>query len=341
MPVHNFESPRGEVLSIEIDSQALAGNLLGDPSRRQVGVYLPADWRQPAQSYPLLVYLASYSNSSLKKLGWERFGENLPQRLDRLLAEGRMGPVVMAFPDCFTSLGGNQYVDSPVMGNWETFLVNELVPELERRFPVRPGPGGRGVIGFSSGGYGALVQGLRHGGQWGAVASHSGDVGFELAFAGEFPRIATTLARHEGEVTRFLEAFRQAREVRGEDLLTLLFVAMAASYDPHPERYPDVPLPFEPHTCRLDADRWARWLAHDPLELAKSDECLDRLRKLKLLYLDCGSFDQYHLQYGARRFVQRLTEAGVTHHYEEFPDDHSGVEYRLDVSLPLLYEALE
>ena len=40
------------------------------------------------------------------------FGENMPERLDRLIASGAMPPVVVAFPDCFTKLGGNQYINS-------------------------------------------------------------------------------------------------------------------------------------------------------------------------------------------------------------------------------------
>ena len=28
---------------------------------------------------------------------------------------------------------------------------------------------------------------------------------------------------------------------------------------------------------------------------------------------------------------------GITHHYSEFPDNHSGVDYRMDESLPWLY----
>src|SRR5262249_3962811 len=42
---------------------------------------------------------------------WIGVRENLPERLDRLIGEERMPPVVVAFPDCFTRLGGNQYIN--------------------------------------------------------------------------------------------------------------------------------------------------------------------------------------------------------------------------------------
>ena len=90
----------------------------------------------------------------------------------------------------------------------------------------------------------------------------------------------------------------------------------------------------------LDPARWARWLEHDPLRLVERPACQAGLRALKGLYLDCGSKDQYFIHYGMRAFARRLTELGIQHLYEEFDDDHSGIDYRLDRSLPFLFEAV-
>ena len=68
--------------------------------------------------------------------------------------------------------------------------------------------------------------------------------------------------------------------------------------------------------------------------------CRESLKRLKTLYLDCGSRDQYALHHGARSFVAQLEGHRIGHVYEEFGDDHSGVDYRLDRSLPLLYAAI-
>ena len=66
----------------------------------------------------------------------------------------------------------------------------------------------------------------------------------------------------------------------------------------------------------------------------------DRLKRMKALYIACGDVDQYNLVYGARRVRRRLEALGVPHRYEEFPDDHSSVDYRMDVSLPYIAKAL-
>ena len=61
---------------------------------------------------------------------------------------------------------------------------------------------------------------------------------------------------------------------------------------------------------------------------------------LRGIYIDCGWRDQYHILYGARILSQRLAAGGIKHRYEEFDDDHSDIDYRMDVSLPFLYRAL-
>jgi hypothetical protein len=318
MPVHPFDAPRGRVATLSIDSAALRGNLLGDPTRRAVAVYLPAGYDDSGDDYPLLVALAGFTGSGPKHLAWRAF----------------------AFPDCFTSLGGNQYVNSLALGNWEDFLLDEMVPRVESAFRVRRGARHRAVLGKSSGGYGALVQGLRHGDRWGAVACHSGDMGFDLVYRRDFPRLCDELARHGRDVSRFLEHVRSAVKVKSGEMCALMMLAMAATYDPDPGAPLGIHLPLDLETARVDEAAWRRWLAHDPLVLIESEECRRSVRALAALYLDCGSRDQYYLHYGARAFVARLKELDVPHRYEEFDDDHSGVDYRMDVSLPLLYEAV-
>ena len=38
--------------------------------------------------------------------------------------------------------------------------------------------------------------------------------------------------------------------------------------------------------------------------------------------------------------VKILQEHGINHHWEEFDGTHSGIEYRLDISMPMLANAL-
>ncbi len=117
-----------------------------------------------------------------------------------------------------------------------------------------------------------------------------------------------------------------------------MMLAQAASFDPDPSAPCGVRLPVTLDTCELIPERWANWMAWDPLTLV--EEHGRGLAALKALYIDCGDADQYNLVYGARRMHKRLAALDVAHVYEEFDDDHSAVDYRMDVSLPLLAKSL-
>jgi hypothetical protein len=64
------------------------------------------------------------------------------------------------------------------------------------------------------------------------------------------------------------------------------------------------------------------------------------LRSLRGIFIDCGNRDQYHIQYGTRILSKRLHAARIEHVYEEFDDNHSDIDYRMEVSLPFLSRAL-
>lgn len=329
--------PRGAVTTRWLDSAILTDNLIGEPTERRIDVYVPAG--HDGRGLPLLVDLVGFTGGGPSHTNWKGFGENLPERLDRLIATGAMAPVVVALPDCCTRLGGNQYVNSLAMGRWDDFLLADAVPLVEREFSCG-GFGRRGVFGKSSGGYGAMVHALLHPDFWSAAAVHSGDMGFDLLFASDWPNVLRAIARTNNSVEQWLQTFLTATQVkvRDDDIHVLMDLAMCATYDPDPTAFMGVRLPVTLDTCELIPERWANFLSWDPLTLV--ERCGDGLKQLKALHIECGDIDQYNLVYGARRMHKRLDALGVPHRYEEFGDNHSSVDYRMDISLPILANAL-
>ncbi|MGH9643208.1 MAG: alpha/beta hydrolase [Terriglobales bacterium] len=333
--MRRYSGPAGSVHRITVPSAALAGNLLGDPSNRLVDVYVPAG--HSSSHLPLLVDLVGFTGSGLSHTNWVAFRENVPERLDRLIGEGTMPPVVVAFPDCFTRLGGNQYINSAVMGAWEDYLLTEMLPAVERRFGCG-GQGRRGVFGKSSGGYGSIVHALRHAHVWAAAACHSGDMAFELCYLPDMPLVLQGLAKTDNSIERWWTELEAARKHPEEASTVFNILAMAASYDPDPSQFLGIRLPVTLDTCELIPERWDNWLRHDPLVMLETHA--HNLRRMKALYIDCGTTDQFRLLYGARRLARRLGQLGISHRYQEFPDNHSGVDYRMDESLPYIAQAL-
>jgi len=127
-------------------------------------------------------------------------------------------------------------------------------------------------------------------------------------------------------------------KLSGKEVHAIMNLCMAATYDPDPNQFLGVRLPVDLETGELIPERWRNWLAHDPAIVV--DKYADNLRKLRAIYIDCGDEDQYHLHFGSRRLHQALDRLKIVHTYEEFADNHSDVDYRMDVSLPFLERAL-
>ena len=337
MPAHNFSLPRGTIEYLEIKSRALTNNVLGDPVNRSVAIYLPEDYSSSNEEYPLLVDIVGFTGSGFGHIAWKAFQETVPQRVDRLKEEGKMGNVIVALPDCFTSLGGNQYIDSAVLGNWAEFLTMEMLSAIQSKYRVKRGRDHRGLFGKSSGGYGAIVHGMLYADSWGAIACHSGDMAFDLCYLPEMPGVL--MKSREKGIEAFLDDFKMGKKVG--DFHTMMMLAMAATYDPDPDAPYGIRLPVTPDTCELIEERWQRWLAWDPVELIERADVQTNLKSLNGLYIDCGSRDQYKLVFGARQLVKRLEALDINHRYEEFADNHSSVDYRMDESLPYLYDRLQ
>jgi enterochelin esterase family protein len=322
---------RGRVVFETVGSPALRGNPLGDPRRREVPVYLPEAYFQGrSRRFPVLYYLPGFSSTSRSAVEAHPWKESVAGRLDRLIAQGRVRPMILVVPDCFTLYGGSQYMDSEGTGLYETHIVSELVPYIDSRYRTA----GRGVVGKSSGGFGALRLAMRRPDVFPRAACHSGDMLFEVCGLLEVPKCVRALDEWGGSFPRFLRAFREApvKDAFAHELV--MMAAMCACYSPNPASPLGFDLPFDERTGEVRREVLARWKVHDPVEAA--GDCAGNLRKLKLLYLDCGVKDEYFLQLGSRAFVRRLRALGVPHRYEEHPGGHFDTGPRLDVSFRLL-----
>ncbi|MHC5012400.1 MAG: alpha/beta hydrolase [Planctomycetota bacterium] len=328
----------GRVETHAFSSRLLTGNPLGDSAVRRVPVYLPPGTDGKA-SFPVLYALAGFTGTGRTFLNHDWYEPNLPERIDALIVAGKMPPVVVVMVDGMTAVGGNQYVDSTAVGPWASHVVEELVPWAEEAFPVRPGRSHRGVFGKSSGGYGSLMMGLEHADTFSAVASHSGDCYFEYCYGVDFPKAADGL-RSVGGVEAFLAKLRAREWPKFPSHLfpALNLVAMAHFYSPDPAHPLGFRLPFDEATGERRPDVLSQWATRDPVELVATHA--EALRRLSLLFFDCGTKDQFNLHHGARILAARLSALGVEHVHEEFEDDHRGLGYRYEASLPRLARAI-
>jgi hypothetical protein len=355
----------GTVVVLEHVSELLKGNPLGDPHIRRLAVWLPPEYdsgRGRSKRFPMLMDMVGFTGSGLSHIAWKNFSENVPERAARLVHERKMAPAIIVFPDCFTALGGNQYVNSSAIGRYADYLIREIIPFVDREFRTAAARESRGCFGKSSGGYGAIIHGMKYASTWGAIADHSGDAYFDYVYWCDWPNTLDELAKFrskkfkpgrydalkmqrgadrgldDGRVRRFLEETWNKPKLSAAEGHAMMMLCMAATYDPDPKAPNGFRLPFNLETGEVIPKRWRTWQQHDPIHLVERYK--KSLRSLRGIYLDCGAHDQYHIHYGMRILSKRLQAAGIEHRYEEFADSHSDIDYRMDVSLPFLTRAL-
>jgi hypothetical protein len=267
------------------------------------------------------------------------FRRNFPELADAQFAAGGAPPCILIYVDCWTSVGGSQFLDSPGTGRYHTYLCNEIVPWVDQHYRTFPDARHRGIMGKSSGGYGAMVTPMLRPDLFGGLASHAGDALFELCYATFFPKSVRTLRDHyHGSFDEFWKDFRGrsafAKEGDGE---LLNDYCMAACYSADADG--SVRLPYDPATGEQIPEVWERWLRWDPVRMVAGHA--EPLRNMRAIYIDAGKRDQFWLDLGAEAFRRALEEIGVTDvFFELFDATHDSIEYRYPIALKYLAERL-
>ena len=329
----------GGLDELEIESEALRGNALGDPYVRPLWVYTPPGYDdEPERRYPCVYVIQGLTGQLDMWRNREPFRPNYPEMVDELFAGGEAPPTLVAFVDCWTSLGGSQFLNSPGTGRYQDFLCDEAVAVVDERYRTIPHRDHRGIQGKSSGGYGALVTPMLRSDVFSALASHAGDALFEACYLPEFRETVRALRdQYDGSFDRFWEDFRSRPAFsKKEDGILLNVWCMAACYSTDDDG--TVRLPFDVATGKQIDDVWQRWLDKDPVRLIPRHA--DEMRSMRAIWLDGGTKDEWFLDNGAVAVSKELEAIGVDHTLELFDAGHMSIGYRYPRSLAFLSAAL-
>ena len=129
-------------------------------------IYLPFDYKTSNRFYPVVYLLHGFTDNDI---GWIQFGEaNLI--VDEAIANREIAPMILVMPDGGVSYYINNY-NSSIM--YEDFFIKEFIPYIESHYRIRTGKRYRGIAGLSMGGYGTLVNALKHPDMFSACAAFS------------------------------------------------------------------------------------------------------------------------------------------------------------------------
>jgi len=293
---------------VRLDSRALAGNLLGDSPTRELGVLLPPSYfSAPGRRFPVVYLLHGLGPREHGHLGTA----GVQRAAFRQMEQGELPELILVAVDGTTSLGGSYYARSPTTGDFETYVVREIVGAVDARYRTRADAAQRAIAGFSMGGHGAIKLAMKYPGLFSSVGTLS----------------ASPLSIDQRR-TLYRNALAQKPVARNAEELAALYpfdgvwtvasiYAKAGAFSSNPKRPPlFLELPFQ--SGRDDDPVWQRWLEEDPLTLLPRHHAA--LRTLDTLYMDRGSQETI---LGAEAFDRALKTFGIPFRHQVFEGGHS------------------
>ena len=288
-----------------IVSDAFADNKIGAASEREIEVFLPPNYDESEQAYPVLYYLHSFFEDETAL--FETYDGKA--HLDAAIAGGDLDHVIVVAADFNTPTGGGFYTSSPVTGDWLSFISDDLVAHIDGKYRTLAQPDSRGIFGQHVGAYGAI-----------RIASRRPDV-FGLVY-GMHP-VATghgNILMQSRPDWDALAAAESLEDLNG-NFLNEIFTIIYQANLPNPDR---PPLYFDPPATRVDGR-----LIMDPAlteQLQQSfflerhvGDYAENMKQFTAFKFDWGRHDgnQDHV-YSNQFYSRKLNEFGIPHEAEEY-----------------------
>jgi enterochelin esterase-like enzyme len=306
---------------VDIKSKVLRNNALGDPDERKILVFHPEELDPGA---PLLIELAGLN-------GTPKLNNRFSQVLNKLYKRNMLGNAVIINPDFSTKYHVNQYMNSPAAGNYEDFIIKEIIPFISERYKT----GKTALFGKSSGGFGAYTLAARNPEIINGFADHFGDSGFEYVYIPDIPVTYRELG--DKDINEYVHEKSLKEDLNDNEIRALNIIGMSAFYS-YNNSESGFDLPFDRKTGMFRDDIWSRWSSFDPAR--NVDNNIENLKKLDAIYLDVGLKDEYNLYMGMRSLHRKMENFNISHRYNEFDGGHFYNTPRYEESLPFLVEKL-
>ncbi len=165
--------PRGNIICRSLHAPSLSGNIMGVADDQQLAIYLPPSYGNTSRRFPVLYFLPNFKTDLWRYTGATFQGFRFDQAMARQLKAGAANEMIIVIPNTVHFLGDSWYRNSPLTGNWEDFVVKDLVTYVDAQFRTIPAGSSRALAGHGVGGLGALELGLKHPEVFGSVYAMS------------------------------------------------------------------------------------------------------------------------------------------------------------------------
>ena len=301
---------QGQVVHDSVRSSALEQNRLGDSPVRPLLVYLPPSYaREVTRRYPTLYLLHGFGGAPASWVDGTYQGLNLGVAMDSLIAAQAVKEFIVVMPDGSNSLGGSVFTNSATTGEWETYLIRDVVRYVDQHYrTIRRGPS-RGIGGHSMGAAAALRLGMRYPGGFSSV--------YALSPNADLP--CRSLSAADSSALLDLTRRDQAKSLGFWSQVCLGYAAAWSPDSTRPPFFADLPFHRVGEAIVADSAVLEEWQGWRLLDMAPRYR--EGLVRLHGVAFDVGFHDGYAL--GVAQLDSLLTRLRVRHQYDSYDGDHS------------------
>jgi len=316
----------------QFDAPSLQGSLLPNEPTQPVVVYLPPAYDDSTSRYPVVYYLPGFTTDVTEYIDGTFDGLHAGELLDRAIAEGRVGDFLLVVVQGRNALGGSFYVDSPVTGDWEHWVVDDVVEQVDARYRTLATRASRVIAGDSMGGFGAIHIAMRHADTFGSLYAISPGLFDEdgLDDQGMFSRpgyVTAHLLQEERidawpaveRIDRFVEFVGELYRGNGFAYRRGFVYAYGAAFapDPRAEGPPWIDYPFSRDclhggSCIPDPGKLALFEQGFGNLAQEVSTYQAQLRSLRAITIHAGANDPVvYIPKGSQRLSELLDAAGI------------------------------
>ena len=289
----------------ELHSDKFAGNKVGTSPIRKMVVYLPTGYNDSSKRYPVIYFLPTPFESY--RAAFDQRGAQ--GSFDRAISAQVIDKFIFVSVDMTTPLGSSWYVNSAVTGNWEDFMIQELVPYIDSNFRTLPNRDSRGIAGDFMGGYGAIRFGMQHPDVFGSV--------YALHPVGTGSGLLVMYSRPNWDLLANAKSLDDVRK----DGFSTIFTTIFQAHLPNPDK-PPLFIDLQAHKAGdqlvIDSKVTERLRNNFFIE-SMIPQYADNLKSLRGFKFDWARNDtnQDHV-YANQALTHKLDEFGIPHEAEEY-----------------------
>lgn len=307
---------KGTVEEVVVPAPSLANNIIDEDLEKKVEVYLPVDYETSGLEYPVLYFLPGFDDSN----------SNYMNTFASALNDAQVKDMIVVSVNGRNKFNGSFYGNSPVIGNWEDYISQDVVNFIDENYRTVQDAEHRAIVGHSMGGTGAVSLGMNT-----RVFGHVYAMSPGLLAPDSFQETSVNLDLIENKIEEYKELTDDEAREKYIDLINTMSwpqdftfgYASVFAYDAE-GKAPFVLLPQKDDDGNYVRDEvWERYESGFGKLSEKLLEKKENISSLSSLVIEYGESDDFTwIPDGCEYFSELLTEQGINHKLEPYQGGH-------------------